>query len=263
MTSPTQRVFVAKRRGRHGGAFGIYNKSRDALLKELNDLRSKCREAQTRRGPVVGLNPNIDKLRHLYADAMQLGIAFQPTKGWLPVREEDGGRHSHVCRNRHDNTCGCRRKRIMQFAWKDNPVWGHAPNGAKRKCNTFCNLLNSIVKFGYLANLTHDLVRLTITFWSSSMKNFQRLCRRILARILAKVREQSSCCSGKSPEPDESSEGLTSNPVYCIYRVTWPHTRYRAGKRTYVPRYIPPHRRKKAYCLQPVTAGSPSQGHVT
>lgn len=194
------------------------------------------------RGPTTGSSyPNLDKLRHLYADILQLNVIFQPIKGWFAVKARDGSSHLPDCTCRKHYICNCRKVRAMAFAWKSNPIWVRAPNGALAKSRRFCNLLNLIVEKGHNVDLTHDLMRLTITFWSSSMKNFTRLCRRICARIVQSVKVISQTVL-KSPEPEQTCGGLSSNPVF-TYRVNWFHTRYRLRKKNYVPRYKPPHRR--------------------
>lgn len=192
------------------------------------------------RGPTTGSYPNLDKLRHLYADALQLNVIFQPVKGWLAVKARDGSSHLPDCKHRKHYFCSCKKVPAMAFAWKENPIWGRAPPCALRKSRRLCNLLNLIVEKGHNVDLTHDLMRLTITFWSSSMRNFTGLCRRICAKILHQVRILSQVL--KSPEPESGNGALNSNPAFTRC-VNWNHSRYRSFKKTYVPRYIPPHRR--------------------
>jgi hypothetical protein len=238
-------VFVPKWHGRHLGAFGTFNRPTSDLKSDLSRMRDRCRKAAIRlQGPYTGRSP-LDALRHQYAHVMQLDVIFQPLKGWLPVREKNVRTHSKSCAiNRHGNlACSCKWN-TQAFAWIDNPVWGHAPNGALAKARRLCSTLNSVVSHGYLCDLTHDLVRIAKMIWLMSQKDFFRLCRRITARIAAFVRANEQSFR-KSPEPVERFGTLTTNPANPC-RVSW-FTRARnpqgKGKR-YIPRYVPPHRRK-------------------
>jgi hypothetical protein len=227
------------------GAFGSFTRSKEDVQGRLRSLREKCRKAHLGRGPNVGSYPNLDKLRHLYADALQLSVVFQPLKGWMPVKTRDGKGHLENCLQRSHQVCSCRQTRAIAFLWKDNPIWGHAPPGAIRKRTRFCSLLNLIVENGHFVDLSHDLVRLAKIFWSSSMKNFLALCRRIVVRIT--TANESFARILKSPEPKPASERLGFNPALC--RVDWNHTRRGCPRKdtSYVPRYVPPWRRNRLY----------------
>jgi len=192
------------------------------------------------RGPNYR-SSNDDRLRHLYADALQLNVIFQPKKGWMPIKARDGKSHTIVCETRKHKTCTCKKDRAIAYGWLDNPVWGHAPPNGKYKAGVLTNLLTTIVVQGHLIDLTHDLMRLAIIAWHCSIRNFKRLVKRIRARIALAVK--GIAMFQKSPEPEEGSRALTSNPAFC--RVNWYCTRLRIlFKKSYVPRYIPPHRRK-------------------
>lgn len=227
---------------RHPGAFGSFQGSKTGLHETLDRLRERCRLTSARRAkPSVGpsLGKEIDRLRHLYAHAMQIDVIFKPLKGWCPVRDQEGGIHLPTCVDRRFS-CNCRKKKAPVYLWQNNPVWGHAPPGAKRKCNRLASLLHVIVENGHLLDLRHDLTRLATIVWQSSMKNFLRLCRRITARIAEAVRSTTFVL--KSPEPNAPSGGLTFNPA--ISCAIWYHTRKPSKKVNYIPRYIPPFRRK-------------------
>jgi len=229
---------------RRAGAFGVFNRPLEETRQRLASLRRECAQAQIGRGPTTGRYPDLDRLRHLYADVLQLNVIFTPEKGWIPIREKDGSGHLSSCTTHKHYTCRCKYTRALAFRWANNPVWGHAPSGALTKSRRFCSLLNYIVEHGHTIDLTHDLMRIAITFWQSSMQNFNRLTRRIIARIAQSVRSFGSTVL-KSPEPEPAaSGGLGSNPaIQC--RVNWYHTKFRSSrKKTYVPRYIPPFKRK-------------------
>jgi len=228
---------------RHGGAFGSFTGSKTETVDRLKRLRAKCAEAHhVRLSPTIRSNKsNTDRLRHLYAEILQMDVIFQPQKGWLPVKGPSGSCHGLTCKFRSGN-CSCKGVRSIAFLWKDNPVWGHAPPGALRKSHRISNLLHLIVENGHLIDLSHDLMRLAITLWQSSLRNFLRLCRRISARIAEAVRSTANVL--KSPEPNAASGGLTFNPVlHCAIR----RHAGRPKKVKYVPRYIPPYRRERGF----------------
>jgi len=236
---------VPKGHGRHLGAFGSFNRSNSDVKSDLSRLREKCRVAAQRlQGPFAGKNP-LDALRHQYGHAMQLDVIFQPIKGWFPVRDKSGRTHSKSCaiRRHLDNSCSCRW--TQAFAWGWNPVWGRAPNGALAKARRLCSTLNVVVSHGYLCDLSHDLMRIAKMIWHLSQKDFFRLCRRICARIAHAVRVNSLKFQ-KSPEPLERFATLTKNPANPC-RVHWLRTSRSERKRSgnYIPRYVPPHRRKR------------------
>jgi hypothetical protein len=237
---------VPKGHGRHLGAFGELNRPISDLKSDLSRLRDKCRlAAQRLQGPFAGKNP-LDALRHQYGHAMQLDVIFQPIKGWFPVRDERGRTHAKSCDiHKHiDHRCSCR-WRTQAFAWGRNPVWGRAPGGALDKARRLCSTLNVVVSHGYMCDLTHDLVRLSKMIWIMSRRDFYRLCRRICARIAQAVRVNSPLIL-KSPEPLVRFATLTKNPANPC-RVSWLRTSRSDRKKSgnYVPRYVPPHRRKR------------------
>jgi len=239
--------FVPKWHGRHLGAFGEFNRPVTDLRSDLLHLAGKCRTAATRlQGPFAGKDP-LDALRHQYGHIMQLDVIFQPIKGWFPVREKTVKTHSDKCRiRRHVNySCDCK-SYTQAFAWGSNPVWDHAPNGALKKARRLCSTLNCVVSHGYLSNLTHDLMRIAKMIWLMSVKDFFRLCRRICARIAQSVRVYTKNQNQKSPDPAASFATLTANPANPS-RVTWLRTRrsLRKKKGNYIPRYVPPFRRKR------------------
>jgi hypothetical protein len=240
---------VPKWHGRHLGAFGSLNRSDSDLRSELRSLREKCRQAAQRaKSPYIGKDRH-DALRHLYGHAMQLDVIFQPLRGWFPIRDKSVRTHNKRCLiyKHPDSKCSCKWN-TQAFAWTDNPVWGHAPNGALAKARRFCNVLNTVVAHGHMIDLTHDLVRISKMIWKMSQKDFMRLCRRIVARIAKVVREhRQEIFIVKSPEPVVRFGALTTNPtiIGCVYWVPPSKDLRRARNSRYVPRYVPPHRRSR------------------
>jgi len=233
---------VPKGTGRHGGAFGVCTRSTTDLRSDFENLRSRCRhEADRVHAPHTGKNL-FDRLRHLYAHAMQLDVIFQPIKGWLPLRGEDGKFHSLTCPRQDLGYCRCKSKNALAFAWVSNPVWGKAPPGALYKARALCTLLHLVVTHGHLTDLSHDLARISKVIWTMSQRDFKRLLRRITARIAASVRsalssEKSRTCRVVRTTYDESDH---------FGRVYWvPPSRRSRKASKYVPRYVPPWRRKQ------------------
>jgi hypothetical protein len=224
----------------------MFTRAKTETLDRLKHLRVRCSDAHEARGPRTGSYPNLDKLRHLYADALQLNVVFQPRKGWFPVKEKDGKRHLKSCTSRRHYVCDCKSTKSIAFLWQDNPVWGHAPNGALQKRERFCSLLHTIVENGHLIDLSHDLMRLAITFWQSSLRNFHRLCRRIVARIATALHSRETTIP-ESPEPKQTCGSLSLNPA--IRRANWDHTQrpFHRREKHYVPRYVPPFKRGRFY----------------
>jgi len=212
------------------------------MVSDLSRLREKCRRtARKGQGPFTGKLP-IDALRHQYAHAMQLDVAFQPLNGWFPLQDKCVKTHAKWCLiNRHINhSCNCKND-TLAFGWGDNPVWVRAPRGALNKARRLCSVLNAVVTSGYLVDLSHDLMRIAQMIWVMSQRDFSRLCRRIEARIAQSVRNLGL---NKSPEPVELFAKLTTNPTG-TGRVNWvrPRRSEPKGSVKYVPRYVPPFRR--------------------
>jgi hypothetical protein len=237
---------VPKWHGRHASAFGCFSRPVSDLRSDLLRLREKCRKsAQALQGPFTGKDPS-DALRHQYAHAMQLDVIFQPVKGWFPIHRDSMSTHANWCsvKKRRTSSCSCREAH-QAFAWQGNPVWGHAHPGALTKARRLCSLLNVVVSHGYLCDLSHDLERIAKMIWHLSVKDFIGLCRRISARI-AQFVSKNKLLFQKSPEPLVRFATLTKNPA-CISRVCWLRTSRAARKKggRYIPRYVPPHRRKR------------------
>jgi len=239
---------VTKRHeGRHASAFGVFNRPIPELRSELAKLREQCRQEAFRLTRPFSGKTHIDRLRHLYAHALQLDVTFQPIKGWFPIRDENGTTHSSSCQRDRTHRCSCYRKKIFASGWRDNPVWGIAPNRALEKARAFCSLLNVVVSHGYQCDISRLLERLAINIWQMSIKDFRGLCRKITAKIAEAVRVNGPLFR-KSPEPAERFSALTANPANPS-RVTWLRTT-RADRKSdrYIPRYVPPHRRGAHYC---------------
>jgi len=220
----------------------MFTRSDTELRSDLESLRTRCRKAATMaQGPFTGKDP-FDRLRHLYAHVMQLDVIFQPIKGWFPLRGEDGNFHSLTCPRQEKGYCRCKNRRALAFAWASNPVWGKAPPRALDKARALCTLLHSVVTHGHYIDLSHDLARISKMIWKISYKDFKRLLRRITARIAGFVR----CAQFlKSPEPIERFGALTMNPAGNS-RVCWvPPSRKTRKSSIYVPRYVPPWRRRQ------------------
>jgi len=68
---------------------------------------------------------------------------------------------------------------LRKSRWEIAPVWKTAPSTAWRRANRLCVLFGDIAKFGFEANIAHDLMRLSIFCWKFTTKEFDGLCRRI------------------------------------------------------------------------------------
>jgi len=231
--------------GRLNGAFGLFDRPKASLREDLRSLRERCRAAASLgQRPHTGQIP-YNRLRHLYAHALQVDVIFQPLKCWTPIRDREGRMHGPGCeiKTRQKRNCTCRSKPCRAWHYQDNPVWGKAPNGALYKSRRLTGLLTPIVTHGYLCDISKDLERLAINIWQMSKRHFNGLCRKIAAKIAASVR---GTLPTKKSEPEVHFAVLTSNPA-SLRSVCWVAPKSRPKKVKYVPRYIPPHRRKGFY----------------
>jgi hypothetical protein len=244
LKNPIPRVFVPQSRGREGGAFGVFNRPISELRSDLCNAAELCRREAAWRTAPLATKSRFQRLRHLYAHILQLDVIFQPIKGWFPVREKDGSIHHKTCPVKLGKQlrCSCASKKTLCFQWADNPVWGRAPPGALKKARALCTVLNAVVLHGHLCNLVHDLERIAKMIWHMPMKAFRGLCRRIVAKIATSVKSRQTEVG--RPEPSAGFGALTENPDI-VFRVDWIRSRRRDCTSTYIPRYVPPHRRKR------------------
>jgi hypothetical protein len=216
-----------------------------SFRKDMASLRKRCfEEAERLKRPFTG-KPRYDRLRHLYAHAMQIDVIFQPFKGWLPVRDDDGSIHQKTCPARQAGKCYCVAKYPTSMCWRSNPIWVKAPKGALMKARAFCSTLNVLVTHGHVCDLTHELGQLSKVIWKMSQKDFRGLNRRIVAKIANAVRVNGKIVL-KSPEPLVRDNGaLTKKPGILDTREHWYHSsRARNKSERYIPRYVPPRRRQ-------------------
>jgi len=236
--------------GRVGGAFGLFDRPIGQLRADLHSLRERCKNAASLNNRPNRVKYPLDRLRHLYAHVMQLDVIFQPLKRWIPVRDELGRMHGKWCEQKFGRKrCSCTKLQCRAFRYTDNPVWGKAPDGALWKARKLSSLLNTVVTHGYLCDISRELERLSIVMWTMSKRHFTGLLRRISAKIAESMR--SIHRSGVKSEPDVHFAMLTSNPT-SLRGVNWVAPKYARPKkksRKYVPRYIPPWRRKEGYSV--------------
>jgi len=143
-------------------AFGHLNVPKREVIARLEILHRKISKLGPERGPIATASGYLpkrekfrDKLRHGIADALQLSVVFRPWRGNFTIKgEKKYGKH---------------------------PVWEHAPPKARVKSQKFCELLNQLVDFGGFrsSRLYSVLYRLSLRFWSMSMKDFDGVIRLI------------------------------------------------------------------------------------
>lgn len=68
---------------------------------------------------------------------------------------------------------------VLKRRWDIAPVWKTAPNSAWYRASRLSTLLVKVASVGHMANIAHDLLRLTIFCWKLTAKDFRGLCRRI------------------------------------------------------------------------------------
>jgi len=166
--------------GRLNSAFGPPAQNLSVLGEEIDNYMKTCK---SRILDPKRLDPQkcaklTNRLQKRFLRVMRCEVVFQPVAGYS-LHEE----------------------RLLKAS---NPVWDKAPKGAYYKARRLANLSRFVMRFGYLVpNLTHDLVRLSINIWSMSIRHFDGLCRRIMAKIAIKSRT--------SPEDAERFGALTAN----------------------------------------------------
>jgi len=165
-------------------AFGLPNRP---LSKQ--DLDRALKKAHTL------FKKNEDRARRSIANTLFLDVVFSPKL--IPVPKWHNAKKYPNSRVPHGSK------------WEQSPVWKTAPPGAYKKANRLAMLFGNIAKFGHRANISHDLMRLSINVWSMSLRHFSGLCRRIEARCVS-----IATVSGETnymPEP-ALRRALSANP---------------------------------------------------
>lgn len=177
-------------------AFGELNASLSQVRKDLDRALTKAQRVNTQ----ADVNPqDYDRVRRSIAMALRLDVVFSP-------RLEVEYRNSYWPNSRLP----------IHRRWNISPVWKTAPRGAYYKANRFCSLLHTIAAEGYKANISKELLRLSIHMWKMSKKDFDGLRHRVFARI-AKASRASQ--NRSKPDPLQSSGTLSKNPVCVPNRV--------------------------------------------
>jgi len=196
---------VPKLGTRAGGAFGLLNKTKIQLQKELEHAYRSVRRV-TSHSPQGGIgSKNLKRLRSRFSHAMACDVIYQPV-GWY---ESD------------------------RKIWKDNPMWDLAPRGAYYKAKRLCSLLNDIVIHADKCRPLHDLERLSINIWTMSRRSFDGLCRRIRSKIYKSIKDLTTTCvveETSRPEATDALGMLTVNPPYG--RVMWRTRRRKSGRKS-------------------------------
>jgi len=141
------------------GAFGLPNrpltrKDLDRTLKKVHTL--------FKRGA-------IDRARRSLASALALDVIFSQKLIAVPKWHN----------KKYPNSV------LKGSKWEVSPVWKTAPGGAYKKSLRLSMLLGNVAKFGFAANISHDLLRLSINVWNMSLKDFSGLCRKIETRCVS------------------------------------------------------------------------------
>jgi hypothetical protein len=182
---------VPKARGRRTSAFGLLNRPKPSLKRDVSDLLAEVRHHRCNADKsATGFIP-VKRLRNRVIKALSLETACQPAQAMVEYKSTRNGIET------------------VKIKPEIHPVWKVAPQGAFYKARRVCSLVTEVALFGVNPRIAHDLERLAINIWRMSKRHFDGLCRRIRVRMTQSV---ASDKIRKSPETVKRFEALMTNP---------------------------------------------------
>lgn len=164
--------------------------------KNLRNLQAEIRHQRhaVNNTPTIRNFPE-KKLRNSLQEALCLPVISQSVEKMEPKKVRDNLDVQRRLRKSRDVTL--------------NPVWQVAPQGAFYKSRRVSTLITDVVRYGGFANVTKDLLRLSIHIWNMPKRHFDGLLRRIRVRL---YKTAYAVISQRKPESLVRIGALTNNP---------------------------------------------------